>query len=130
MPLVEPQKSAAREHATMELWTPKRATKLEAGVIRMFVPLSRAFGQLPLLLTRFLQKQALPHFDSGREWLDTIAGMLKELPSTERVHVSSRIETLRPWANRAERLLPLLMKTIEPGRNLDPTRLRVAFILP
>ena len=40
--------------------------------------------------------------------------MVKELPPTEQAHVSGRINTLRTWANRTERLLPLLMKTIEP----------------
>ena len=73
-----------------------------------------AVAQLRLLVTRFLQKQVFPHFDSSRERLDAIDEMVKELPPTERAHVSRRINTLRTWANRTERLLPLLMKILEP----------------
>ena len=73
-----------------------------------------AVAQLRLLVTRFLQKQVFPHFDSSRERLAAISEMVKELPSIERAHVSSRIKTLRAWANRTERLMPLLMKSLEP----------------
>ena len=73
-----------------------------------------AVAQLRLLVTRFLQKQVFPHFDSSRERLDAISEMAKELPSTERAHVSARINTLRTWADRTERLMPLLMKILEP----------------
>jgi DNA-binding transcriptional regulator GbsR (MarR family) len=73
-----------------------------------------AVAQLRLLVTRFLQTQVFPHFDSSRERLDAISEMVKELPSTERAHVCRRIDTLRTWADRTERLLPLLMKILEP----------------
>ena len=73
-----------------------------------------AVAQLRLLVTRFLQKQILPQFDSSRERLDAIAGMVKELPPAERAHVSARISTLRTWARRTERLMPVLMKILEP----------------
>ncbi len=73
-----------------------------------------AVAQLRLLVTRFLQKQVFPQFDSSRERLDAISGMVKHLPATDRAHVSGRINTLRTWATRTERLLPLLTKIIEP----------------
>jgi hypothetical protein len=66
------------------------------------------------LVTRFLQTQVFPHFDSSRERLDAISEMVKDLPSAEQAHVSARIDTLRTWANRTERLMPLLMKILEP----------------
>jgi len=92
----------------------------DLGAIKIvYVPGDRsihyeAVAQLRLLVTRFLQKQVFPHFDSSRERLDAISEMAKELPSTERAHVSARINTLRTRADRTERLMPLLMKILEP----------------
>jgi DNA-binding transcriptional regulator GbsR (MarR family) len=92
----------------------------DLGAIKIvYVPGNRsihyeAIAQLRLLVTRFLQKQVLPHFDSSRERLDAISGMIKELPPTERAHVSTRINTLRTWAARTERMMPFLMKVLEP----------------
>jgi len=92
----------------------------DLGAIKIvYVPGDRsihyeAVAQLRLLVTRFLQKQVFPHFDSSRERLDAISELVKELPSAERAHVSGRIKTLRTWATRTERLMPLLMKVLEP----------------
>lgn len=92
----------------------------ELGAIKtIYVPGDRsmhyeAVAQLRLLVTRFLQKQILPQFDSGRERLDAIAGMVKKLPAAERAQVARRVETLRTWTVRTERVMPLLMKMLEP----------------
>ncbi len=73
-----------------------------------------AVAQLRVLVTRFLHKQVFPQFDSSRERLDAIAGMLKQLPPAERAHVTARVNTLRTWAKRTERIMPFLMKILEP----------------
>ena len=92
----------------------------DLGAIKIvYVPGDRsiyyeAVAQLRLLVTRCLQKQVFPQFDSSRERLDAISEMVKELPSAERAHVSGRIKTLRTWADRTERLMPLLTKILEP----------------
>ena len=92
----------------------------DLGAIKIvYIPGNRsihyeAVAQLRLLAARFLQTQVFPQFDSSRERLDAISEMVKELPATERAHVSARIKTLRTWADRTERLMPLLMKILEP----------------
>ena len=92
----------------------------ELGAIKIvYVPGDRsihyeAVAQLRLLVTRFLQKQVFPQFDSSRERLDAIADMIKELPPAERAHLVARVNTLRTWSKRTERLLPFLMKILEP----------------
>lgn len=92
----------------------------ELGAIKIvYVPGDRsihyeAVAQLRLLVTRFLQKQVFPQFDSSRERLDAIADMIKELPPAERAHVAARVNTLRTWSKRTEKVLPFLMKIIEP----------------
>ncbi|MCX6923145.1 MAG: hypothetical protein NT154_08050 [Verrucomicrobia bacterium] len=92
----------------------------DVGAIKIvYVPDDRcihyeAVAQLRLLVTRFLQKQVLPHFDSSRERLDAISEMIKELPPAERPHVSARIDTLRTWATRTEQMMPFLMKVLDP----------------
>ena len=88
------------------------------GAVRtVYVPGERrvhyeAVAELRNLTTRFLRDQIVPHLDNGRERLDRIAGMVKQLPSDERGRINGRVKMLQSWGNNGRRFLPLLVRIL------------------
>lgn len=88
----------------------------QIGAVRtIYVPGERrvhyeAVAELKNLATRFLRDQFVPHLDSGRERLDRIAAMVRQLPPDERGRVSGRITMLQSWGKKTRRFLPLVVK--------------------
>lgn len=88
----------------------------QIGAVRtIYIPGERrvhyeAVAELKNLATRFLRDQFVPHLDSGRERLDRIAAMVRQLPADERGRVSGRITMLQSWGKKTRRFLPLVVK--------------------
>jgi len=88
----------------------------QIGAVRtIYVPGDRrvhyeAVAELKNLATRFLREQFVPHLDSGRQRLDRIAAMVRQLPADERGRVSGRITMLQSWGKKTRRFLPLVLK--------------------
>jgi DNA-binding transcriptional regulator GbsR (MarR family) len=68
-----------------------------------------AVAELRNLTTRFLREQILPHLESGQARLARIAGMLNQLPASDRARVQTRVTMLQSWGKRGKRFLPLIM---------------------
>lgn len=88
----------------------------QVGAVRtIYVPGDRrvhyeAVAELRNLATRFLRDQFVPHLDSGRQRLDRIAAMVRQLPPEERGRVTGRITMLQSWGKKTRRFLPLVVK--------------------
>lgn len=88
----------------------------QIGAVRtIYVPGDRrvhyeAVAELRNLATRFLRDQFVPHLDSGRQRLDRIAAMVRQLPPEERGRVTGRITMLQSWGKKTRRFLPLVVK--------------------
>src|SRR6266568_4875887 len=68
-----------------------------------------AVAELRNLLTRFLRDQIVPHLENGHARLTRIAGMVKQLPASDRTRVQDRVTMLQSWGKRGKRFLRLVM---------------------
>ena len=71
-----------------------------------------AVAELRNLTSRFLREQFVPHLDRGRERLERISFLVKQMPAEERARVNGRVTMLRSWGKNARRFLPLVMKIL------------------
>src|SRR5712692_2761046 len=62
-----------------------------------------AVAELRNLLTRFLRDQIVPHLENGHARLTRIAGMVKQLPASDRTRVQDRVTMLQSWGKRGKR---------------------------
>ena len=71
------------------------------------------------LVRGFIKDQFTPHLESSTERLDAVEAQLAEEPDADRrAHGLQRLNTLRSWRRRAERLLPLALAVLAGGRAL------------
>ena len=71
------------------------------------------------LVRGFIKDQFSPHLESSAERLDAVEAQLSAEPdSVRRAHGLQRLNTLRSWRRRAERLLPLALAVFAGGRDL------------
>ena len=71
------------------------------------------------LVHGFIADQFTPHLESSIERLDAIAVEIAAEPDAAlRQHAEQRINTLRTWRRRAEKLLPLALAVLGGGRAL------------
>jgi DNA-binding transcriptional regulator GbsR (MarR family) len=71
------------------------------------------------LVRGFIKDQFTPHLESSAERLDVVEDQLAEEPDPDRrAHGLQRLNTLRSWRRRAERLLPLALAVLAGGRAL------------
>ncbi|MFP4261580.1 MAG: GbsR/MarR family transcriptional regulator [Opitutales bacterium] len=71
------------------------------------------------LVRGFIKDQFTPHLESSAERLDAVEDQLAEEPDpARRAHGLQRLNTLRSWRRRAERLLPLALAVLAGGRAL------------
>jgi len=68
-----------------------------------------AVAELRNLLARFLRDQIVPHLENAHARLTRIAGMVKQLPASDRTRVQDRVTMLQSWGKRGKRFLPLVM---------------------
>lgn len=71
------------------------------------------------LVRGFIADQFTPHLESSVERLDTVEAQLAAEPDAAlREHGLQRLNTLRTWRRRAEKLLPLALAVLGGGRTL------------
>ena len=71
------------------------------------------------LVRGFIKDQFSPHLASSAERLDAIEAELATEPDrTRREHGLQRLNTLRTWRRRAEKLLPLILAVLGGSRAL------------
>lgn len=71
------------------------------------------------LVRGFIAEQFTPHLQSSVERLDTIESELEhESDLALREHAHRRLQTLRSWRRRAEKLLPLVLAVLGGGQAL------------
>ena len=100
-------------------------TLRQLGAITLhYVPGSRKDHYLPelsmeRLVRGFIKDQFSPHLASSAERLDAIEAELATEPDrTRREHGLQRLNTLRTWRRRAEKLLPLILAVLGGSRAL------------
>jgi len=65
------------------------------------------------LVHGFLRDQFTPHLESGDERLDEIAALIESEPDPAlRTHAAQRINTLRTWQGRMQKLMPIVMAAL------------------
>jgi len=70
------------------------------------------------LVRGFIKDQFTPHLESSAERLDTVEAQLADEPDpARREHGLQRLNTLRTWRRRAEKLLPLVLAVLGGGRS-------------
>lgn len=71
------------------------------------------------LVRGFIADQFTPHLESSVERLDAIElELVAEPDEARRQHASQRLNTLRTWRRRAEKLLPIALAVLGGGRAL------------
>ncbi len=100
-------------------------TLRQLGAIKIhYVPGSRKDYYEPelsmeRLVRGFIKDQFTPHLESSAERLDAVEAELANEPDpARRAHGLQRLNTLRSWRRRAERLLPLALAVLAGGRAL------------
>ena len=65
------------------------------------------------LVHGFVRDQFTPHLESGGEGLDAISVLIESESDPEvRTHATQRINTLRTWQGRMQRLMPIIMAAL------------------
>lgn len=73
------------------------------------------------LVAGFVRDQFGPHLDTGTSRLDQIEGLIESETDAEmRAHAIRRLNTLRSWKRRTQKLLPLILAVLG-GSNLLET---------
>lgn len=100
-------------------------TLRQLGAVKLhYTPGSRKDHYLPelsmeRLVRGFIKDQFAPHLESSADRLTAIETQLAELSETPlRRHALQRLNTLRTWRRRTERLLPLALAVLAGGRSL------------
>lgn len=100
-------------------------TLRQLGAVKLhYTPGSRKDHYLPelsmeRLVRGFIKDQFAPHLESSAERLNSIEAQLAELPDASlQAHAQQRLNTLRTWRRRTEKLLPLAMAVLAGGRSL------------
>lgn len=74
------------------------------------------------LVSGFVRDQFAPHLDTGASRLDQIEVLIEEEPESEmRVHAIRRLNTLRSWKQRTQKLLPLILAVLGGSNFLEST---------
>lgn len=99
-------------------------TLRQLGAVKLhYVPGSRKDYYLPelsmeRLVRGFVKDQFTPHLESSAQRLDHVEDQLADEPdSVRREHARQRLNTLRIWRRRAEKLLPLALAVLGGVRN-------------
>ncbi|MGB0744600.1 MAG: GbsR/MarR family transcriptional regulator [Opitutales bacterium] len=100
-------------------------TLRQLGAIKLhYAPGSRKDHYLPelsmeRLVRGFIADQFTPHLESSVERLQAVEAELdKESDTTRRQHGLQRLNMLRTWRHRTEKLLPLALAVLGGGRSL------------
>jgi DNA-binding transcriptional regulator GbsR (MarR family) len=100
-------------------------TLRQLGAIKLhYVPGSRKDYYLPelsmeRLVRGFIKDQFSPHLESSAERLDSIeVSLADESDLALRQHATERLNTLRTWRRRAEKLLPLVLAVLGGTKQL------------
>ncbi len=100
-------------------------TLRQLGAIKPhYVPGSRKDYYLPelsmeRLVRGFIKDKFTPHLDSSVDRLESIEVSLADEPDlTLRQHANDRLNTLRTWRRRAEKLLPLVLAALGGTKQL------------
>lgn len=65
------------------------------------------------LIRGFMKEQFSPHLDSGLDRLSAIEGLVSDIPDqATRSHAEKRLDTLRTWHKRTQKLLPVIMAVL------------------
>ena len=65
------------------------------------------------LVHGFVRDQFTPHLESGGDRLDEITALIESEPNPEvRTHAAQRINTLRTWQGRMQKLMPIIMAAL------------------
>lgn len=73
------------------------------------------------LVQGFVRDQIGPHLDSGSSLLEQIEVLIEEEQHTEtRAHALRRLNTLRSWKQRIEKLLPVIMAVLSGINFFNP----------
>jgi len=99
-------------------------TLRQIGAVKLhYVPGSRKDYYLPelsmeRLVHGFIKDQFTPHLESSADRLDAIEAQLADESETAlREHALQRLNTLRSWRRRAEKLLPLVLAVLGGARS-------------
>jgi DNA-binding transcriptional regulator GbsR (MarR family) len=94
-------------------------TLRQLGAVKLhYAPGSRKDHYLPelsmeRLVRGFIKDQFTPHLESSAERLDAVEAHLADEPDpARREHGLQRLNTLRTWRRRAEKLLPLVLAVL------------------
>jgi HTH-type transcriptional regulator, glycine betaine synthesis regulator len=88
------------------------------GAIRVvYVPGDRkdyyvAETSLRKIVSGFAKEQIQPHVSGGKERIDRLSELLELEAADERVHLEEKVELLKNWQRRADRVLPFMIKMI------------------
>jgi DNA-binding transcriptional regulator GbsR (MarR family) len=100
-------------------------TLRQFGAIKLhYLPGERKDHYLPelsmeRLVRGFLKDQFVPHLESGTERLRLIENDIGRVEDAElRSHATARLNTLRTWQTRAQKLLPLALAVLSGGKSL------------
>lgn len=100
-------------------------TLRQLGAVKIhYMPGSRKDHYLPelsmeRLVRGFIKDQFTPHLESSAQRLDHVEAQLADEPDlARREHARQRLNTLRTWRRRAEKLLPLALAVLGGGRSL------------
>jgi DNA-binding transcriptional regulator GbsR (MarR family) len=100
-------------------------TLRQLGAIKLhYAPGSRKDHYLPelsmeRLVRGFIKDQFAPHLESSAERLSEIETQLAAIADAPlRAHAQQRLNTMRTWRRRTEKLLPLALAVLAGGRSL------------
>lgn len=100
-------------------------TLRQLGAVKLhYAPGSRKDHYLPelsmeRLVRGFIKDQFSPHLESSAERLDAVEAQLAAEPESDRrEHGLQRLNTLRTWRRRAEKLLPLALAVLGGSQQL------------
>lgn len=100
-------------------------TLRQLGAIKLhYVPGSRKDHYLPelsmeRLVRGFIKDQFTPHLESSADRLESIeVSLAQESDLALRQHATDRLNTLRTWRRRAEKLLPLVLAVLGGTKQL------------
>lgn len=100
-------------------------TLRQLGAVKLhYTPGSRKDHYLPelsmeRLVRGFIKDQFAPHLESSADRLDAIEAQLADISDAPlQAHARQRLNTLRTWRRRTEKLLPLALAVLAGGRSL------------
>lgn len=74
------------------------------------------------LVRGFLKDQVVPHLESSNRRLEEMSGLIdEETDPLRREHAGARLNTLRSWQKRTQKLLPMVLAVVSGAKTLDST---------